>query len=320
MSILPASEARFDMTVPIVIVGAGACGLIAGLEARDHGAEVLVIERDPVPSGSTALSSGMIPACATRIQKAKGVDDSVEIMAADVLRKCKDGADPAIVQAVCAESGPAIDWLEEKGVDLALVEGFLYPGHSHLRMHAPPSKTGAALIGNLTRVAEAAQLDIVTNAHVDGLFAAADGGVAGVRIRRPDGGSEDIGCEALVLACNGFGGNPDMVKRHIPEMADALYFGHTGNQGDAVQWGQALGAATNDMTAYQGHGSVAHPHGALITWALMMEGGIQVNSCRRAFLERTPGLFGAGRRGPRPARAGRMVRLRRTAARAGPDV
>ena len=32
------------------------------------------------------------------------------------------------------------------------------------------------------------------------------------------------------------------------------------------------------MTAYQGHGSVATPHGVLITWALMMEGGIQVNA------------------------------------------
>ena len=31
------------------------------------------------------------------------------------------------------------------------------------------------------------------------------------------------------------------------------------------------------MTAYQGHGSVATPHGILITWALMTEGGIQVN-------------------------------------------
>ena len=31
------------------------------------------------------------------------------------------------------------------------------------------------------------------------------------------------------------------------------------------------------MSGYQGHGSVATPHGVLITWALMMEGGIQVN-------------------------------------------
>ena len=69
-----------------------------------------------------------------------------------------------------------------------------------------------------------------------------------------------------------------MVREHIPEMADALYFGHAGNQGDAVLWGQKLGAATRHLSGYQGHGSVAHPHGVLVTWALMMEGGIQVNA------------------------------------------
>jgi len=37
------------------------------------------------------------------------------------------------------------------------------------------------------------------------------------------------------------------------------------------------------MAAYQGHGSVAAPHGILITWALMMEGGIQVNALGRCF-------------------------------------
>jgi fumarate reductase flavoprotein subunit len=67
------------------------------------------------------------------------------------------------------------------------------------------------------------------------------------------------------------------VKQHLPEIADALYFGHTGNQGDAVRWGLELGGATAGMSAYQGHGSVATPHGILITWALMIEGGIQVN-------------------------------------------
>ena len=32
-----------------------------------------------------------------------------------------------------------------------------------------------------------------------------------------------------------------------------------------------------DMGAYQGHGSWAIPQGSLISWALMMEGGIQIN-------------------------------------------
>jgi fumarate reductase flavoprotein subunit len=73
------------------------------------------------------------------------------------------------------------------------------------------------------------------------------------------------------------------VRRYIPEMAEALYFGHAGNQGDALRWGEALGAIGRDLGAYQGHGSVAHPHGILITWALMMEGGFQVNAEGRRF-------------------------------------
>ncbi len=87
----------------------------------------------------------------------------------------------------------------------------------------------------------------------------------------------------MVLACNGYGGTPELVAENIPEIAGAPYFGHPGNTGDAVLWGRALGAATKDLSAYQGHGSLAHPHGILITWALMMEGGIQVNAEGRRF-------------------------------------
>jgi fumarate reductase flavoprotein subunit len=53
---------------------------------------------------------------------------------------------------------------------------------------------------------------------------------------------EVLGCKALVLACNGFGGNAALVRQHIPEIADGLYYGHQGNTGDALVWGQTLGA------------------------------------------------------------------------------
>ena len=61
-------------------------------------------------------------------------------------------------------------------------------------------------------------------------------------------------------------------------MQGALYFGHHGNRGDAVLWGEALGAKLAHLPGYQGHGSVAHPHGILITWATIMEGGFQVDA------------------------------------------
>ena len=61
-----------EIVVPVLIIGGGACGLTAALAAHDAGAEVMVLERDASPSGSTALSSGFIPACETRWQSASG--------------------------------------------------------------------------------------------------------------------------------------------------------------------------------------------------------------------------------------------------------
>ena len=283
MSVLESDGVDFQISVPVAIVGAGAAGLVAALSLADAGIAPIVLERDKIPRGSTGLSSGMIPACGTRIQAKHGVDDSVEILTSDIVEKARGEVDLKLVAAICRASGPTIDWLvETHGIDLSLVDGFLYPGHSRFRMHAPPSRQGVDLIGNLTFAAEKAGIDILTEAHVKDLFR--DGyQITGLKLEHPDGSSETVGCDALILACNGYGGNPEMVLRYIPEMADAMYFGHPGNQGDAVNWGTELGAGTRHLSSFQGHGSVAHPHGILITWALLTEGGILVNASGRRF-------------------------------------
>ena len=297
MAVLSSEGVEFETSVPVAIIGAGACGMTAALTVADAGVEVLVLERDSVPQGSTALSSGMIPACETHIQKAHGVEDTVDAMTTDILSKAHNATDADMVKVLCQESGPAINWLTEThGVELALVDGFLYPNHSYLRMHAPASRTGADLIGSMTQAVERAGVDLLTDSTVTDLFADTTGHISGIRFTRPDGTIELLGCSALILACNGFGGNPEMVKQLIPDMADANYFGHTGNQGEAIQWGEALGAAMADLGSYQGHGSVAHPHGILISWALMMNGGIQVNIHGQRFSNEHQGYSEQGRR------------------------
>lgn len=268
----------FDAHVPVLIVGAGAAGHVAALACRDAGIECAMLERDPQPQGSTALSSGLVPAANTAMQRAKNIADAPALFAADIQRKAKGEADPLLVARLSETIGSTVDWLASRhAIAFELVEGFLYPGHSALRMHGTKRRTGAELMDNLVAAAAAAGAETLTNAHVVELYADSDGQVRGVRLARPDGAQERIGCDALILACNGFGGNPEMVGHYLPEMREALYFGHPGNRGDAIAWGQKLGAATRHLGAYQGHGSVAEPHGILISWATMMEGGIQVN-------------------------------------------
>ena len=271
------SPRRFDVSVPVLIVGAGACGLTAALSARKAGADVLLLERDETPTGSTSLSSGLIPAAGTRLQKRHGVKDAPEQLAKEILAKARGQTDARIVHAIAAASAVTVDWLtDDLGIELELLTSFLYPGHTCHRMHGPPNRTGEEVEGGLLAAAAAQDIDILTSATVEDLFADDDGTIRGVAAVRPDGGQEFVGCDALILACNGFGGNPEMVRHYIPEISDAIYFGHVGNKGDAVNWGIALDAAVEDMGSYQGHGAVAHPHGIPV-WDTITAGGYQVN-------------------------------------------
>ncbi|MCW5687273.1 MAG: FAD-dependent oxidoreductase [Pseudolabrys sp.] len=282
--------ASFDAEVPLIIIGAGAAGLCAALAAKEAGAEPIVIERDAVPAGSTALSAGLIPAAGTRFQRAKGIDDSAALFADDIQRKAHNENDPVLVEVVAREAGPTVEWLAERyGLPFDVIDNFNYPGHSAMRMHGLPTRSGAELIDRLRSAAEQADVTILTESRVETLFADGQGRIRGIEMTRAEGGRETIGCDALVLACNGYGGNAALVRELIPEMADALYFGHPGNQGNAVLWGRALGAQLAHLSAYQGHGSVATPHNILITWAVVAEGGFQVNAQGCRFSNETHG-------------------------------
>jgi fumarate reductase flavoprotein subunit len=277
--------------VPVAIVGAGACGLTAALMLRDAGIACVLLERDARAQGSTALSSGFIPAAGTRVQRESGVtNDSAELFAKDIQAKARGTAAPHLVAAYTEAIAPAMDALQSRhGLAFELLEGFLYPGHSVLRMHTLPQRTGAALVSALDAAAARAGAMLVTDAQVFELWRDDSGRVIGVGYARPDGTVERLACRALLLACNGFGGNRAMVQELLPEMREALYAGHAGNDGGAIAWGRQLGARLADLGGYQGHGSWAVPQGALISWALMMEGGVQVNAEGRRFHDETAG-------------------------------
>jgi fumarate reductase flavoprotein subunit len=289
-TVAPAAGIRFDADAEVLIVGGGAAGMVAALAATAAGAEPVVAERDAVPRGSTALSAGLVPAAGTRWQRAAGIADDPERFAADIRRKAKREADEAVLAAATRGIAPTLEWLADAhGLAFSVVTDFLYPGHAAHRMHGLASRSGAELIDRLRVAVERAGVAVLTGAVARTLFVDGDGAVRGVGVVRPDGSEERIGCRALVLACNGYGGNRELVRRHIPELAEAVWFGHDGNRGEAVLWGGALGAELRHLSGHQGHGSVAHPHGILVTWAVMVQGGVQVNALGERFSDESEG-------------------------------
>ena len=293
MAILRDTQVQFDYTVPVAVVGAGACGLTAALAASDSGAEVLVLERDKRPWGSTSMSLGAMCAAASSEHRQHGLDDSAARFVADVMAKTAGRADPRLARVVGEQSGPTVDWLTTKH-DVPMLLDFKWTslGHSVPRLHIPPARSGEALLALLGRACERAGVQVMTEARVRDLHADADGRIRGLRILRPDGSTEDLGVGALVLASCGYGGNRDMVAHYIPEIANARYFGHEGNEGDAIHWGEALGAALADMSAYQGLGTLADPQQVIVPHPLLLEGGFLVNVFGERFTHENANISG----------------------------
>ena len=183
-SVRPADDAEFDSEVPLLIVGAGAAGLCAALAASEAGVDPVVIERDAVPAGSTALSAGLIPAAGTRFQARAGHRGFARtIRRGYFARKTHGEADAKLVRAAANGAGPLIEWLADAyALPFEVITDFNYPGHSAHRMHGLPSRTGAELIDRLRAAVEARDIPILTGRVCETLFADEDGFIEGVEI------------------------------------------------------------------------------------------------------------------------------------------
>lgn len=273
----------FSVSVPIIVVGAGAAGALAALAARDTGAKVLLLDRDQSPTGATAHSSGMIPAAGTAAQRAADIADTPEQFAADIQAKSNGASAEHLVQAYTAASATTLDWLQRTaGLSFELVEG-VPPGHGVQRMHSLADRGGTTLLSALYKALGASGVRMQPGARVTDLYVDEHDRVRGVRYRRGERDSVDVGCSALVLATNGFAANEELVARYLPDVRALPFAGHIGSQGDALAWGEALGAATADLDGFVAHSSVVMPQRLQLPWALMSEGAIQVNSAGERF-------------------------------------
>lgn len=238
----------------------------------------MVLEQDARPSGSTGMSYGAICAAGTQLQAAAGIEDQSDWLREDILEVTHGQTNPRLAATLAAHCGPTIDWLVERhDLALTIIEAWTGLGHRQPRLHAPASRSGEHLVGMLAKAAERLEVDILLEARVTTLLVSEDDTVCGVRIQRPDGSSEELGCATLILATCGFGDNSDWVSRYIPDMASARYYGHEGNRGDGIAWGMELGAAVADMGSFQALGSLAHPQSLVIPHTLLIGGGVQLN-------------------------------------------
>src|SRR5215217_8847320 len=195
---------RSTNEAPLLVVGAGACGIVAALAAAKRGTRTLLLEKGTEIAGNTARSTGLIPAAGTRFQREAGIlDDSPHLMAEDILRKNDHESDPRLTHLLCEESGPLVEWLvDEVGCEMVCYRDFLYPGQSRHRMHGPRESYGSELVRQLENaIREDPRIELRTDTAVNGLLYESS------RVTGVETADGTIEAGVVALALNGFGGD-----------------------------------------------------------------------------------------------------------------
>jgi 3-oxo-5alpha-steroid 4-dehydrogenase len=105
-----------DLSADVVVVGFGAAGVCAALEARNAGADVLAIDRFN-GGGATQVSGGIIYAGGgTWVQRQAGIEDSPDAMLAYLAAEIGDAVQPETLRRFVDSSPEMIDWLTGHGV------------------------------------------------------------------------------------------------------------------------------------------------------------------------------------------------------------
>lgn len=118
------TPSSWDAEADVVVVGFGAAGACAAIEAADGGADVMVLDRF-LGGGATAISGGVVYAGGgTPHQRAAGVEDTAEQMLAYLRHEIAGAVSEQTLRAFCEGSVDMLAWLESHGVPF---EGSLAP-------------------------------------------------------------------------------------------------------------------------------------------------------------------------------------------------
>ena len=252
-----------------IVVGGGNAALCAALSAREHGAEVLVLERAPeaLCGGNSRFTAGAMRTVYS------GVEDLVKIMPdltegelartdfgtysaeqfyEDLGRVTQYRCDPELAGALVEGSFPTLEWMHRQGVRFLPLYGrqsFEVDGRVRFwgGLTVEAWGGGPGLVEALTQACKQRDIEIRYDEHAVALEHT-QGSLQGVATRR-----ELHTADAVVLACGGFESNAAWRARHLgPGWDLARVRGTRFNTGDGIRMATEIGAAV------RGHWSGCH--------------------------------------------------------------
>lgn len=187
----------------VVVLGAGAAGLVVALNARGRRVTVITPDRGDGLTAASELAQGGMAA-------AVGAGDSPHLHFQDTLQAARAEVDREAARHLCDEAPGAAAYLESLGVRFARAGSawslHTEAAHSRARVLHVGDATGAAIMFALRRaIAAAAHAEIAPCTRAVSLLRNARG-VCGVSALTEDGRAVAITARAVVIATGGVGG------------------------------------------------------------------------------------------------------------------
>ena len=273
-----------DLTLDtdIVIIGAGAAGLTAALEATNNGASVIVVEKMDIPGGNTVRSSGTwnLAAHPEQLEAVKTNPNiaanrkTVEEFVTYTMEGGHNINNLELVQTMVENSAGITEWVRDQGFEVSLkgtYAGAYVPGEAR------------GLITGLKDRFEAKGGQVLLSTKATAITMA-DGKAAGITGTTATGGNLTVNSKAVIDAAGGFGYNLEMVYALKPEFTGFVTNNQVGALGEGIEMAQAVGAALVDMEQIQAHPSVHQATANMLTEECRNMGGILINTSGKRFI------------------------------------
>lgn len=204
----------------LIVVGGGNAGLPVAIFAAERGARVLIVEAAGALGGTLFLSSGQMSAGGTKLQKARGIEDSAQSHYDDVMRISKNTADPVLLRLATDNAAPVFDWLMDHGFkpnEGQPITGTTHEPYSHARYVWGPEGGRSilkVLMAQLQPHLDAGRVNAMTQTKVVELIQDGSGTVTGVVTRSDAGQSTRQHARNVALTCGGYSDNAQMYQKY----------------------------------------------------------------------------------------------------------
>lgn len=241
-----ADEVAWNKEADILVLGLGACGQGAALQAIDDGASVIVVEKASVACGDAALSHGVIMGNNSRMDKEAGIDISVEEIEQEAWY-LNEIPDMEFAHYTVEQSGELLDWLCDHGMPFNNPADFTNKCYSLLPIYHEFEGYGAAFTVLAEQVEQGAD-EVLYDTRAERLVVDGDGRVVGAVCTTADGGELAIRAgKGVVVATGGYGANNELMKALDPRMDGLFYEGKPQQTGDGIVMASAVGAYVNTL-------------------------------------------------------------------------